>query len=82
MVGDPAYRSFISEVVNTIKDRQSLLLLKELLTLVKFFQNKSMPDGAAVHGTTNKGATQDDLPHIDVDKMLEDFLKQSKVKLS
>ena len=83
-VGDPAYRPLIKEVLNTIKDRQSLLLLKELLKLVKFFQNKSMANVPGIRGTTSKGTTQDVLPHNDLaiyDKMLEDFFKQ-KVKIS
>lgn len=83
-VGDPAYRPLINEVLNTIKDRQSLLLLKGLLKLVKFFQNKSMANVPGIRGTTSKGTTQDVLPHNDLaiyDKMLEDFFKQ-KVKIS
>lgn len=86
-VGDPAYRPLIKAVLDTIKDRQSLFLLKELLDLVKFFHNKSMGNVPAVRGTPSRGATQDVLPHNDVDlktydKMLEDFFKQSKAKLS
>ena len=85
-VGDPAYRPLITEVTNNIKDRQSFLLLKELLDLVKFFHNKSMASVPAVRGTSSRGATKDVLPHNDVDlkiydKMMEDFFKQSNVKL-
>ena len=57
-VGDPAYRPLIKDVVDNIKDRQSLVLLGELLELVKSFQNKSVPIVPAAHGTTSKGAPE------------------------
>jgi hypothetical protein len=87
-VGDDAYRSLIKGVLDD-KVRQ---YWEEIHESLKFFQNNSKPNVPAVHGTTSKGATQydlhnDDLVHNDVDltnykKMLEDFIKQTKVKLS
>ena len=55
-VGDSRYRPLINGVVDNIKTRQSLILLKELLELVKFFQNKSGQNVPADRGTTSKAA--------------------------
>ena len=78
-VGDVAYHSLMKGALND-KVRQ---YLDE--TLKSLFQNISKLNIPAVHVTTSKDATQDNLLPNDVDlkvydKMLEDFFKQTKVK--
>lgn len=77
--GDVAYHSLMKGAFND-KVRQ---YLDE--TLKSLIQNISKLNIPAVHVTTSKAATQDNLLHNDVDltiydKMLEDFFKQTKVK--